>query len=115
MERRRTVVAGIVAACAMLCSVSGAGAAYVTRLAADDPKSPIAPMVAVPIGAVPLNLINDTSAGPSDLSIPKESPQRMGDAPTQTRALLERLQQMLARVGLNIGDVVQARILLASD
>ena len=115
MRRLRTVVAGIVAASAMACFASSANAADVTRLAGDNPKSPIAQAVAVPMGAFTLYFISGTPAGPAVPSAPRGSPERMGDTPTQTRSSLERLGQSLTQLGLGYGDVVMAHVFLAGD
>jgi enamine deaminase RidA (YjgF/YER057c/UK114 family) len=115
MRGLRTVVAGIVAAGAMFCCAFGAQAAGITRLIGDNPKSPIAQAVAVPMGAYTLYFISGTPAGPADPSAPKGSPKRMGDTPTQTRSSLDRLGKTLAKLGLGYGDVVQAHVFMAPD
>jgi len=97
----------------MFCCSSGAGAAGITRLMGDNPKSPIAQAVAVPMGAYTLYFMSGTPAGPA--SAPKGSPKRMGNTPTQTRSSLERLGKTLTKLGLGYGDVVQAHVFMAGD
>jgi len=115
MRNLRVFVAGVVAASAMVCFVSGADAADVTRLAGDNPKSPIAQAVAVPMGTFTLYFISGTPAGPAHPDLPRTDPNRMGDTPTQTRSSLDRLGQSLTQLGLGYGDVVMAHVFLAGD
>lgn len=88
--------------------------AQVARLAG-NPNSPIADAVAVPLPGYTMYFISGTPAGPAKPDLPRDNPDRMGDTPTQTDSSLDRLGEILARLGLGFGDVVQAHVFLVGD
>jgi enamine deaminase RidA (YjgF/YER057c/UK114 family) len=116
MKAFHSIIACAGVAAAIACGfVSTANAADLARLAGPNPKSPISEAVAVPLPGYTLYFISGTPAAPANPNAPKDSPQRMGDTPTQTDSSLDRLGQTLATLGLGFGDVVQAHVFLAGD
>ena len=70
---------------------NGAMADPVTRLGGNNPKSPIAEAVAVPLAGYTMYFISGTPAGAANPNAPAGSPERMGDTATQTDSSLDRL------------------------
>jgi enamine deaminase RidA (YjgF/YER057c/UK114 family) len=89
-----------------------ANAQEVTRLGGAG--SVIADAVTVPPGYTTY-YISGTPASPADPSAPPGSPQRMGDTPAQTASSLDKIEKVLAQLGLNFGDVVKATVFMAGD
>lgn len=99
----------------MLCTLAlPAGAQSVTRLESANPNSVIASAVTVPAGYTTY-YISGIPGGPKDPSAPEGSPARWGDTAQQTDDVLTKLEAVLAKLGLNFGDVVKATVFLVGD
>lgn len=91
-----------------------ASAQSVTRLASPNPNSVIASAVAVPAGYTTY-YISGIPGGPKDPSAPEGSPARWGDTAQQTDDVLNKLEAVLTKLGLNFGDVVKGTVFLVGD
>jgi enamine deaminase RidA (YjgF/YER057c/UK114 family) len=93
---------------------SPAAAAGVVRTPAASVASPLAAAVTVPGGA-DLYFLSGVLAPPDPKGQAGTPAAFGGDTKAQTVAALTRLQQVLADLGLGVGDVVQAHVFLAGD
>jgi enamine deaminase RidA (YjgF/YER057c/UK114 family) len=77
------------------------------------PESPISSSVHVPAGS---QLVYVSGAVPEAVNqaAAQGSVERYGDTETQTRSVLGRIEQELAKHGLGLGDVVMMRVFLVS-
>jgi enamine deaminase RidA (YjgF/YER057c/UK114 family) len=105
----------LIAAVSALSAVTVPAQAQIARLAGPNPNSPIADAVTVPLPGYTLYFISGTPAAPAKPDLPRGDPNRMGDTPTQTDSSLVRLGEILSKLGLDFGDVVQAHVFLAGD
>lgn len=76
-------------------------------------ESPISSSVHVPAGS---QLVYVSGAVPEavDPAAPQGSVDRYGDTETQTRSVLGKIEQELAKHGLGLGDVVMMRVFLVA-
>lgn len=98
-----------------LCALAlPATAQTVSRLASPNPNSVIASAVTVPAGYTTY-YISGIPGGPKDPSAPEGSPARWGDTAQQTDDVLNKLEAVLTKLGLNFGDVVKGTVFLVGD
>ena len=105
---RMMVVAG---ACAVLGACTSVAGAPVNRIGPTD--SPIASSVAVPPGAE-IVYISVTVPDAVNPAAPAGSVERYGDTEAQTRSVLGKIEQALAKHGLGLGDVAMMRVFLVA-
>lgn len=86
--------------------------AGITRV--DVPGFPISASVSVPAGAATVYL-SGTTPPVADPSAPKDSLAAYGDTQTQTVNTLKRIEEILAKQNLGLGDVVMMHVYLVGD
>ena len=80
----------------------------------ENANSPFASAVIVPPGYTTY-YISGSGPAVTNANAPKDSIESFGDTATQTRTTLEGLKDRMDKLGVTFGDVVQARVYLASD
>lgn len=98
-----------------LCAIAtSANAQGVTRLDGTPPSPVIASAVTVPSGYTTY-YISGIPGGPKDPTAPEGSPARWGDTAQQANDVLNKLEAVLTKLGLNFGDVVKGTVFLVAD
>lgn len=92
-------------------TATAAFAADIERLPGASPAMPFAAMVAVPPGYTTYYVSGSVASPKTPAKDGK--PADWGDIGYQTRSCLENLKTVMARMGVGLGDVVQAHVYLA--
>jgi enamine deaminase RidA (YjgF/YER057c/UK114 family) len=104
----------ILAVLAFSGTLLSACASDIVRTDIPVPNIPIAAAVTVPPDYTTY-YISGTLAAVADPNAPAGSIQRFGNTEVQTASVLARQKEVLAKLGLTFGDVVQAHVYLVGD
>ncbi|KPA93806.1 MULTISPECIES: RidA family protein [Pseudomonas] len=98
----------------ILFAASGSQAASIQRVPSTYPNSPILQSVTLP-GNAEVTYLSGLLPDPVDPKAAKEQIRAAGNTESQARAVLRKVETILASQGLGLGDVVQLRIYLVGD
>ncbi|NWD03465.1 RidA family protein [Pseudomonas gingeri] len=98
----------------ILFAASSAQAASIQRVPSTYPNSPILQSVTLPANAE-VTYLSGLLPDPVDSKAAKDQVHAVGNTETQARAVLRKVETILAGQGLGLGDVVQLRIYLVGD
>lgn len=98
----------------ILFAAGGAQAASIQRVPSTYPNSPILQSVTLP-GHAEVTYLSGLLPDPVDPKAAKDQIHAAGNTETQARAVLRKVETILASQGLGLGDVVQLRIYLVGD
>ncbi|MGC5702814.1 RidA family protein [Pseudomonas sp. NFXW11] len=98
----------------LLFAAGSSWAAGIQRVPSSYPNSPILQSVTLPANSE-LTYLSGLLPDPLDPKAPKAQIHAVGNTETQARAVLGKVQTILASQGLSLGDVVQLRIYLVGD
>lgn len=113
-NRAASALAMLGLASAVALMPAAARADGVQRTALIGSNFPISAAVTVKAGT-DLVFLSGALAPVINKDAPKGSTARFGDTATQTAGALGRIQETLARLGLNMGDVIKMTIFMAGD
>lgn len=99
---------------AILCAAGSSQAASIQRVPSTYPNSPILQSLTLPANAQ-VTYLSGLLPDPVEPKAAKEQLRAGGNTETQTRAVLHKIEAILAGQGLELGDVVQLRIYLVGD
>jgi enamine deaminase RidA (YjgF/YER057c/UK114 family) len=86
----------------------------ITRTGIPGSTFPISLAVGVPANTR-ITFFSGTLAQVSNPDAPKDSYEAYGDTNTQTLSVLKRIEQLLAKEGYGLGDVVKVNVFMAGD
>ncbi|QXI29896.1 RidA family protein [Pseudomonas vanderleydeniana] len=98
----------------ILFAASSSQAASIQRVPSTYPNSPILQSVTLPANAE-VAYLSGLLPDPVDPKAAKDQVRASGNTETQARAVLRKVEAILASQGLGLGDVVQLRIYLVGD
>ncbi|MGY2170171.1 RidA family protein [Pseudomonas gingeri] len=98
----------------ILFAAGSAQAGSIQRVPSTYPNSPILQSVTLPANAE-VTYLSGLLPDPVDPKAAKDQLHAVGNTETQARAVLRKVETLLASQGLGLGDVVQLRIYLVGD